>query len=188
MIERDAFDGHVAAMFLGQQLDLVVAFQRLERLHLEQRDLASLLRLVGVESCFVADEISIALDTAPSDELERGKRAHRQKGARGLVQEANDALPRHRDLWLIDCDRVHRVFSLGLNPGLVQRKAASDLSSVWRTSDRTSMTTAPLVVIASATVPGARSASSMTKPVASKARAKAAKSGFERSVPYGRSG
>src|SRR5437016_2190127 len=102
MIERDAFDGHVAAMFLWQQLDLVVASQGLERLHLEQGDLPSLLRLVGIESYFVADEISIAFDTASNDELERRKRAHRQKGARGLVQEAHDALPGHRGLSLLD--------------------------------------------------------------------------------------
>ena len=93
MVQRNALDRDVAPVLLRLELDAVIAPERLERFQLEQRDLAALFRLVRVESGFLADHVAIAVDAPTGDQHQLGKGAHRQEGARRLMQESDDPRP-----------------------------------------------------------------------------------------------
>src|SRR5215213_2571011 len=64
-VQRHAPGGDVAPMLLGQQLDLVVPRDGLEHFAFEQRDLAALLRLLGIVALLDAEHVAVAHDAAP---------------------------------------------------------------------------------------------------------------------------
>ncbi len=96
--DRHAFDRDVAAMLVRPELDIGIALERDERLELEQRDLPTFLRSVGVEALLAPDHVAVALDAFPLDQPELRHRAHGQERTRRDVEMAHDAGPAENDL------------------------------------------------------------------------------------------